>query len=74
MSSYSKVAQDPLNRAIKHDKDVPGHEERLLVAWDEEEPGEYTRRSISRVNKLRQDLKGQLKRCNCQKPQSGNES
>ena len=44
MSSYSKVAQDPLIRAIRHDKDVPGHEERLLVAWDEEEPGEYTRR------------------------------
>ena len=68
MSSYSKVTRDPLIRAIRHDKDVLGHEERLLVAWDEEESGEYTRRSISRVNKLRQDLKGQVKRWNCQKP------
>ena len=68
MRSYLKVAQDPLIRAIRHDKDVPGHEERLLVAWDEEEPGEYTRRSVSRVNKLRQNLKVQLKRCNCQRP------
>ena len=30
-----KCARNPLIRSFKNNKDVPGHEERLLMAWDE---------------------------------------
>ena len=39
MSSYSKVARDPLICAIGYNENVPGYKERLLVAWDEEKRG-----------------------------------